>query len=197
MSQQSKIDLQGDAGRLLRYAIGLGGSVHFLGPRPKLAAQWLKRRGFVTISSGKVFVTEAGREYYAGLCENPSVTDSPLAFKDEALTGIKPDGSQSRIGARATKDDKGEPPAALPTCKTPHTTRTPEDALNDSQQLIAKQKRIASEIGISVEQLVESAKDGRIKMCGDHWGEFDKSKRNKDGSGLQNKCRKCKKEKRK
>jgi hypothetical protein len=188
---QEKIDVEADAGKMMRMLFTIGSCAISGNERAEQASEWLRERGYVAIYRGCAHITMEGQEYYEGLCRNPSVRVSVRAFKEEALTGTRTRKSR-RSGFMITEQsDLGR--AALPTCSAPHETKTPEDAFDEAEQQRLARQRLCHELKITPEKMSLYAEEGRVRQCGNHWGVFDRRGQN----GWQHLCRKCRKTRRK
>jgi DNA-binding MarR family transcriptional regulator len=151
--------------------------------RSKRVLANLCRRGFVVTSRGHYFVTNEGRDYLQQARDQCRERRSISAFKDEALTGIRPDGTRSKLTA-----------AVLPT-GIEHTgrQRSPEDQMMRAQAEQTANRKHAEELGLTVAELEAHLLTGRVHRCEGggvpHIGIFDKN-----GKGWRNVCRKCRKE---
>ena len=151
--------------------------------RSKRVLASLHKRGFVVVSRGHYYVTGEGRDYLQQCRDQCRERRSISAFKDEALTGIRPDGTRSKLTA-----------AVLPT-GIEHTgrQRSPEEHMMRAQAEHTALKKHAEELEMSVAELEGHLQTGRVHRCNGgkvpHLGIFDRN-----GKGWRNVCRKCRKD---
>ena len=197
---QAKIDVEADAGRLLRdMAITEPIMVSLQDPTRLAAAMWLTLHDYAywTIpprtdrdghdGTGSLRSTEKGRTYYAGLCENPAVTDNPAAWVDEARTGQKV--GPGPLGTVTTRSPITR--ACIPKPSPPRTPRSPEDMVADMERDMAAQARWCAALDVTPDELRDLGREGRLRWCPacEDVGIFDR-----DRGGWKSKCRKCRKD---
>ncbi len=198
MSQQSQIETEAAAGKLLRSMVQFG---HSRCTRITPAVKWLLDHQYAYLANGRLYITEpnpkaktqvtTGRDYYEGLCANPSVTRSPRAWTEEARSGVTV--KRGRLGMVSARS--GINRAAIPGGGAPHTTRTPEDIINDNEQMIAARKKLCTGLEITEDELRALIDEDRIHQCKNGCKSMEIFDRRGDG-GLQHLCRKCRKKRR-
>jgi hypothetical protein len=199
MTTPAQIEIESDAGRLLRAALAGAGWVD-----PPLsqedAARWLVRKKYARWSGHTLYITfphydadgnripgpQTGQEYYARLCQNPSVTADAAAWKEEARSGlaVKP-GILGTVTRRSEIDR-----AVIPSPSPPRTPRSPEDMAADNERMAAVRRKLLADLDCTEDELHRFEEEGRLKVCGhcEEWGVFDR-----DRGGWKPKCRRCRK----
>ncbi len=182
---QAKIELEAQAGRLLRNMAAYG----WYRTIEMDAAQWLIRRGFAYWSGQDLFMTIEGREYYQGLCKNPSVTESTAAWKAEVRSGMASE--PGPVGTRTKQSSIDR--AVIPKPAGPGSPKSPEDLAAEHQKGIATIRQWMANTGCTEGELILYGAEGRLRWCDgcDSVGVFDRK-----GGGFQHRCRKCTKERR-
>ena len=189
MSKQSKIEIESDAGQLLRQLV-IHGSVIIDGRNN--AALWLMKRKYARMGDWKhtkLYVEERGRDYYEALCRNPSVTESVTAWKDEALSGLTTESGPCGVRSRQSGIER----AVIPSPSPPGPRKTPESIMQDNERDAAARRKLLADLGCSEAELVRYGDEGRIRVC-DKCGEvgiFDR-----DRGSWKPMCRKCRKDRR-
>jgi len=197
MTQQSQIEVEAEAGKMLRSMVQFG---HCRCTRITPPAQWLLDQQYAYRANGRLYITEpnpkaktqvmTGREYYEGLCRNPGITRSPRAWTEEAQSGITVKrGRLGHVSARSRIER-----AAVPTIAPPHTTRTPEDILNDNERTIAARKKLCADLEVTESELRRLMDEHRVEHCNGckAVGIFDR----RGDRGLQHLCRRCRRKRR-
>lgn len=140
--------------------------------------------------AGGFAATQEGRDFAKDIAKNPSANNSPVKFREEALTGMRVAKSKTS-GYRVTRRSEISS-AVLPSCKQIKNTRTPEDELDDVQTMMAARDKLLLQLGISADELYDLANQDRLRTCSgggrEHIGIFDKN-----GAGWRNVCRACRK----
>jgi len=202
MTSQSKIDIEADAGRLLRRGLAAAGRVVLVDIDLGAGAEWLVKREYARWSSGILYITEprfdhvgnrmpgpeTGREYYERLCQNPSVTASATAWKEEARSGlaVKP----GRLGTVTRRSEIDR--AVIPSPSPPRTPRSPEDVAGENEGMAAARARWLRQFKCSEDELYRFGHEGRIRWCAgcEDWGIMDRK-----GEGrFHSRCRNCRKD---
>lgn len=147
--------------------------------RVQKALQWLGKQDLITTHRGEYLVTDQGVNYYEAAKRNPHgmVKGADVfRWKEEALTGLiqnRSKKSKLMISGRSEITN-----GVLPTTKPePERVTTPEDILCDYQSRQKQLKKIARDLGITTEQVIEYWNSDRIRICGGggdhHLGLFD------------------------
>ena len=189
MSKQSKIEIESDAGQLLRQLV-IHGSVIIDGRNN--AALWLMKRKYARMGDWKhtkLYVEERGRDYYEALCRNPATTESAAAWKEEARSGMTT--APGKLGTITKQSDIQN--AVIPSPSPPGRSQTPESIMQDNERDAAARRKLLADLGCSEAELVRYGDEGRIRVC-DKCGEvgiFDR-----DRGSWKPMCRKCRKDRR-
>ena len=185
LMSQAKIELEAQAGRLLRNMAAYG----WYRTIEMDAAQWLIRRGFAYWSGQDLFMTIEGREYYQGLCKNPSVTESTAAWKAEVLSGMASE--PGPVGTRTKQSSIDR--AVIPKPAGPGSPKSPEDLARQNEQAASLRRDIMARVGCTGDEFVAYVRENRLRWCEgcETIGVFDRK-----GGGFQHRCRKCTKERR-
>jgi hypothetical protein len=166
-------------------AVNLGQFLTIPLQRIRFAVEWLESKKYIWTPRNVYSLTEFGIEYVEGLAQRTDIgkPGDTFKFKDEALTGMNAKGGRSSIDR-----------AVLPTGKTPHTTRTPEDTMIEKDRTLKSKEALADRLGITVEKLQQFIFEGRLAHCKkcDSVGIFDVSFYN-GAQRRQSYCRKCRK----
>ena len=137
--------------------------------------------GYLARHQGSYILTDDGREYYAGLCKQPTVSESIQAWKNEVLTGMDHKGRRSVIQH-----------AVLPGSPTREAEHTSLETLLTR----AKTKQMMmSQLGIDAQEYDRRICDGSLHLCRGwdgvpHQGIFHRRSKN---NGWQYLCRDCRK----
>lgn len=152
------------------------------------ALQWLWKNDMVSTYKGEYIVTDQGINYYEAARRNPHgmVKGADIfRWKEEVLTGlVEKKSKKSRLLISEKSDVEN---GVLPTTKpVPERITTPEDILCDYESRQRQLAKIARDLGITPEQVIEFWNTDRIHICaggGDHHlGLFDKG---------QTVCKRC------
>ena len=178
---QSKINIEADAGRLLRRLAAYGWHRTI----DMDSAGWLIKRGYAYWSGQDLFMTIEGRTYYEGLCLNPAVTESPAKWKEEARSGMKV--AAGRMGTVTVQSEIDR--ACIPKPSGPGTRATPESILDGLQRDMAARVKWAEKLGVSPAELERYGMEGRLRVCC-HCNEVGIHDRKGEGR-FHSRCRKC------
>lgn len=193
ISQQKLIDAEVDNTRLLSVIEAFGNSMIWTTEMIKNLLDWetdrinktlqrLKDLAYLSKRKSEFFITKEGEDHVLAALHNSDVDSRSYMFKDEVLTGMDCSGDQTKVDN-----------AVLPSGKKYNKKNNAEDKVIAEQLRVRARAREAKKSGISEEEYDEGIKSGRIKMCGDHIGIFDR----KGIDGWQHLCKKCRKERRK
>ena len=152
--------------------------------RTTVAFEWLENRSYIACHLQEYLVTDAGHDYYDGICKRPT-HQTDRKFKDEVLTG--------GYVRKGRLHQTGLINAALPGTAPPHREDSdPEKIFAKNQQQLHEVNMVAAQLGVTTGQYSKLFKAGRIRLCNGggvpHAGIFDRN-----GKGWRSKCRICRK----
>jgi len=144
---------------------------------------WLVMKGYLEHRIGQYYRTVAGELAYNEATQSIQFDNGKEAFefKNEVLTGMDSRGDQTTIeGAVLNR-----------TPKAGHGNYE-EDAQIEIAQSVARFRRIASEVGLSIEDTLQKVSDGSIKRCNKCQQWKDHYRHNgKNGQRFQSICKDC------
>lgn len=162
----------------------------------KTAIEWLEGKSYLSYHLGNYIVTDAGLDYYDGAVDRPAVKTSPLAFKNEVLSGVKEVACDDRSLGKRTVPTSIQTPV-LPGHEKMHSREPdPETFLRGKQEREQFKRRLMKELSLSEEGLMRALEEDRIRECKGH----DKQKHigifDRKGKYWHSLCRQCRKIKR-